>query len=85
MIHEIPINVPQGGQTPIPHCFQYPPYTKDGVYELIVPKDYQMKIGDSFSGWDGSLKAIVEQRPARGDWSKQPIHKHPDYIKILVQ
>lgn len=86
MQHTIPI-LSMHGPLPIPHLFQWPEYCRKRQYMAIIPNDMAIQEGDTFfkgSGIALGITKIVERRPAKGDWSKQPIHKKPDFIRFLA-
>jgi hypothetical protein len=91
MIHTIPTHFDQSAPLPIPHCFGFPDYTDDNVYDLIVPEDFSLNEGDKVgltrqgqSAYrdEQVVKRIVERRPAMGDWSNQEVHKSPHFIRF---
>lgn len=86
MTHKIPI-APLNGALPIPHLLQWPDYSKPNHFSAIIPEDMILKDGDDFfKGYGLLLKiSILERRSAKGDWSKQPVHKHPHFISFVAK
>lgn len=91
MTHSIPTHFDQGAPLPIPHCFGFPDYTDDDTYDLIVPEDFSLSVGDNVEftrhGYsvyrdEHVVKSIIERRPANGDWSNQESHKAPHFIRF---
>ena len=83
MTHKFYI-APLNGPLPIPHLLQWPAYCEPNTYSAIIPEDMKVTDGDVFfKGYGADLKMkILERRPAKGDWSKQAIHKTPHYIRF---
>lgn len=75
---------PLQGPLPIPHFLGWPDYTDKNTYDIIVPEDFKLSEGDTIVGIGSErvVKTIVERRPAKGDWSKQKIHKSPHFIRL---
>jgi len=86
MTHEIPI-APLNGPLPIPHLLQWPDYSEPNTYSAIIPENMIISDGDTFfKGWGAGLKiSVLERRPAKGDWSKQKVHKSPHYVKFIAR
>lgn len=92
MIHQILMYPPMEGLLPIPHCFQFPKDSPAKTYGVIVPEDLELSEGDGvyltskpIGSPDLLIKQIVERRPAKGDWSKQKVHKNPHYVRFIAQ
>lgn len=83
------ISIPElNGPLLIPYLFQWPGYSEEDTYMAIVPRDMDIIRGDTFFkgvGNDLKIYKILDRRPAKGDWSKQPMHTRPDYIKFLAK
>ena len=86
MIHKFPV-LNQNEPLEIPHLLQWPDYSKPNNYSAIIPSDMIINDGDEFfKGYGVPLKiAILERRPAKGDWSKQQVHKNPHYIRFTAK
>lgn len=74
-----------GGNLSNPHFITYP---IKSTATIIVDTDYEMSEGDtvenkhSGSGvpvFTGTIKKIIERRPAKGDWKTRP-----DFIHIEI-
>lgn len=87
MTHKIPVaklNEP----LQIPHLLQWPHYSEPNTYSAIIPEAMEMSSQDFFSkgyGVDLKISNILERRPAKGDWSKQDIHKSPHYVRFIAK
>lgn len=86
MTHKIPVLGPNDLLS-IPHLLQWPDYEKPNTYSAIIPQDMVIADGDFFfKGYGHDLKiSILERRPAKGDWSKQKVHKSPHYIRFTTK
>lgn len=83
MKHKISV-APLVGPLPIPHFLGWPDYTGKTIYDIIVPENIQLAEGDIIEGLGSHrvVKTIVERRPAKGDWSKQAVHKNPHFVRL---
>lgn len=84
MTHNIPIP-PMNGPLPIPHLLQWPDYQGPNQYFAIIPKEMTVADGDLLQIGQGLKISILERRPAKGDWSKQNVHKNPDFIRFTAK
>jgi hypothetical protein len=86
MTHQIK-PAPMNGILPIPHLLQWPNYSGPNTFSAIIPEDMVIENGDLFSkGYGAELKMeILDRRPAKGDWSKQKIHKNPHYVRFTAK
>jgi hypothetical protein len=94
MTHKIPFSFIQGEPLPVPHFFGYPEYTPKKTYDIIIPESLSMSEGDivvmchhpeSIYHKELTVKYIVERRKAKGDWSKQLIHKAPHFVRFISE
>ena len=84
---KLPI-APLNGPLPIPHLLQWPDYSEPNTFSAIIPEDLLINNGDFFYVWGygPALKvSIIERRPAKGDWSKQKVHKNPHYVRFIAK
>lgn len=79
------------GPLHIPHFLGYPDYTPPKTYDIIIPKELQLKEGDAITmdtetkyKKDIIISKIVKRRPAKGDWSEQKVHKTPDFVRFIA-
>lgn len=87
MTHKIPV-AKLNGLLPIPHLLQWPDYSEPNTYSAIIPETMEMSNQDYFSkgaGADLKISKILVRRPAKGDWSKQDIHKSPHYVRFIAK
>lgn len=91
MIHSIPY-ILDNGALPIPCFFGFPEYTPDDYFDLIIPADLSISVGDTVymtdmvrgkNDYSLVVSKIVERREAKGDWSSQSVHKNPHYIRFI--